>query len=350
MKNLLYLFAYLFLFISCEHKYNSSQFGLSVTGKVGEIMVVCDNGIWESDVKKHLDTNLTQFIMPYFPDVVTFELLHKTPHEFEKGNKRWRNLLFVSIDSELKDEFEIKKELDTWAVDQLLIKISAKDINSLLNLSKNYLQPVHDEYDTFEWKRILKRYENEDNKVVSKKVETNFGVKLSLPKGSKIVTSRKNFYRIEFPTETKPIEFDGGNGQMANFIQTGLLIYQYDFIDSSQFLLENLLKDRDTMLKYNVLHEVKDVYMGTQYADFIYPEGNFSANKNKNLKVYEMRGMFKFTGKTAFSTGGAFWSYHFINKRKKLICVSGYVDAPPTISWTLPLREIQAILKGVELL
>jgi hypothetical protein len=35
------------------------------------------------------------------------------------------------------------------------------------------------------------------------------------------------------------------------------MIYQYDFFDSSQFLLDNLLKARDTMLRYNVPHETK---------------------------------------------------------------------------------------------
>jgi hypothetical protein len=63
-----------------------------------------------------------------------------------------------------------------------------------------------------------------------------------------------------------------------------------------------------------------------------------------------MRGMFKFTGATKHGTGGAFWAYHFIHPtRKKVMCVSGYVDAPSMTSWTLPLREIQAILKSVEI-
>jgi hypothetical protein len=60
--------------------------------------------------------------------------------------------------------------------------------------------------------------------------------------------------------------------------------------------------------------------------------------------------MYVFTGKKVHSTGGAFWAFHFVHpKKKKLICVSGYVDAPATASWTHPLRELQAVLKSVEL-
>ena len=76
---------------------NFSNFN-TATGKVGEILVVTDKGVWDSDLKQCLDTNLTQWIMPYFPDVATFELFHKTPSHFEKGVKSYRNILFLKID------------------------------------------------------------------------------------------------------------------------------------------------------------------------------------------------------------------------------------------------------------
>ena len=81
MRYLIFVLLSCTLFLSAcdEQKYSG---GLVVTGKVGEILVVCDQGIWNSDLKKCLDTNLTQFIMPYFPDVATFELIHRTPTNF----------------------------------------------------------------------------------------------------------------------------------------------------------------------------------------------------------------------------------------------------------------------------
>ena len=332
---------------SCDRTFKKSEYGLSVTGKVGEILVVCDQGVWDSEVKNYLDTNITQFIMPYFPDVATFELIHRNPQAFETGNKRWRNLMFIEIDPKAKEN-KVTKEQDTWANGQLVVRIVAKSMNELVDLCKSSLQNVHEEFDQTEWKRILTRFKNENNPYTSNQIKENFGIDIVLPKGSIIVSKRKNFFRVEFPLDTKPLEFVGGNGQAANFIQSGLLIYQYDYNDSSQFELSSLLRDRDTMLKYNVPHEVKGVYMGTQYAKIVYPEGSFMWNEKENTYGYEMRGMFKFMGNTDFATGGAFWSYHVLNKNKKLVCVSGYLDAPPTISWILPLREIQAILKSIE--
>ena len=325
--------------------------GPTVTGKVGEILVVCENGLWESDIKKYLDTNLTQFIMPYFPDVATFELVHRSPSHFEEGVKRYRNTLMINIDpNHKKDKADINKRMDVWAVDQMVIEIIGRDYNQVLEACKVGLKAVHSEFDTMEWKRIMKHYKADENYYVQKDIKKQFGIDLALPEGAQIVTKRKNFYRIEFPVGSRPIEFVGSGTQEVGAVLSGVMIYQYDFTDSSQFLLENLLVARDTMLKYNVPHENEGMYMGTQYTKLVYPEGVEMTNYSESIKGFDMRGMFVFTGKPVYSTGGAFWAFHFVHpKKKKLMCISGYVDAPATSSWTQSLREIQAVLKSVEL-
>jgi hypothetical protein len=347
------IIAFVFLInSSCE--INTKRFsstGLTVTGNIGEILVVCDKAIWESEIKNHLDTNLTQWIMPYFPDVATFELVHKTPSHFDQGVKRFRNTLFITIDPKhSKKRADIQKRMNVWAHDQMVIDIIGKDFNQVLEGCKYGLKSVHAEYDYMEWKRILKNFKTNKSTNIQEKIAANFGITVALPEGARIVTKRTNFYRVEFPSGSRPIEFVGSGTQDVGTIFSGILIYQYDFKDSSQFLLENLLMARDTMLKYNVPHEIEGMYMGTQYTKLVYPEGNEMTNEKGTISGYEMRGMFVFTGKPIHATGGAFWAYHFVNKKtKKLVCVSGYVDAPSTTSWTHPLREIQAILKSVEL-
>jgi hypothetical protein len=337
---------------ACEstHASKSKTRQLEVTGKVGEILVVCDNAIWESSIKECLDSNLTQWIMPYFPDVATFELVHKTPEHFTQGVKRWRNTIFLTIDPSHKGEKgKIERREDVWAYGQLVVDVVGKDFNQLTETCQYGLDEVHEIFDDFEWKRLIKQFKRNNNEVIRGKVKENFGLDLVLPQNSKLVTTRKNFYRIEFPAGSRPIEFAGGGGQDAGTIFSGLMIYQFDYVDSSQLEIDQMLKDRDTMLKYNVPHEIDGLYMGTQYDKRIYPEANWIWNKDKTINGVEMRGMFLFTGASIHSTGGAFWSYHFIHpERKKVICLSGYVDAPPTTSWTHPLREIQAILRSVE--
>ena len=90
--------------------------------KVGEILVVCDQGVWNSDIKKYLDTNLTQFIMPYFPDVTTFELIHRKPERFEGAIKRHRNTLFLKLESSHKGGVKVKYNKVSWAKNQHVVE------------------------------------------------------------------------------------------------------------------------------------------------------------------------------------------------------------------------------------
>lgn len=353
MKTFIASAVLLLLFATGCGEFSSRSGYRTVTGKVGEILVVTEKGIWESDLRECLDSNLTQWIMPYFPDVATFELIHKTPAHFEKGVKRYRNILFLKIDPKFKgDKGKIVKHKDVWAKGQVVIDITAKDYDMLEKTCASGLDEVHDIYDKNSWKRLIKYFNTYNNKVVRAEITKQFGIDVALPARSKIVTKRKNFYRVEFPASSRPIEFEstGGSSQDAGTIFSGLMIYQYDFIDSTQFGFNQLLRDRDTMLKYNVPHEIDGLYMGTQYSELVYPEGNVAFSEDGKVKGYDLRGMFVFTGKPIHSTGGAFWEFHFKHpKRNKMMCLSGYLDAPPTTSWTHPLREIQAILRSVKI-
>ncbi len=349
---LIAIIAALFSFTQCDSiKPSSSKNGLHVTGNVGEIMVVCEAGIWNSDVKNYLDTGLTQFIMPFMPDVATFELVHRKPSRFEGSFKRFRNTLFVTIDPKhTGDKGKIELRKSVWAYGQTVVDIVAKDYPQLLETVKFGIGQVHDKFDKNEWTRIMERYQERPDLVIGSRLEKNFGVNMALPDGSKLVTNRTNFLRIEFPKTYRPIEF-GSEGVDAGGLHSGLLVYQYDYVDSTQMELERLLSARDIMLRVNVPSEIEGMYMGTQYVDYVYPEGNEESTADGKIKGFDMRGMYMFTGNGKAGTGGAFWAFHFVNhKTKKLVCVSGYLDAPPTTSWTQPLREIQAVLRSIEII
>ena len=336
-------------FLGCDEKTLS---GLNVTGKVGEILVVCDDVLWESPLKSELDTALTQFIMPYWPDVATFELIHRSPRKFEDAIKRHRNVLFLNIDSSFtgpKPLIESRK--DVWANRQLVIEITARNYEQLHAIWKDGLQEVHNRFDQASWNRIRKYFREKQSVYINDKLDKNFGIHIDLPDGSNIVTTQPNFFRIQLPNASRPIEFVGSGQQDVGAIYAGVMVYQYPFIDSTQFLLGNLLQARDTMLKYNVPHETSRLYMGTQYAELVYPESSKTINYNGSISGVEMRGMFVFKGKSIHTTGGVFWSFHFVNpKTQKVVCISGYVDAPSTTSWTHSLREIEAIWKSVTIL
>ena len=346
MRGIVFFLSVLFLtgLTSCD----DSQ--IYVTGKVGEILVVCDDAIWDSHIRNELDSGLTQFIMPYFPDVTTFELIHRNPRTFNGPIKRHRNILFLSVNPEDTDGI-VRYEENVWANRQTVIRLEGRDKNHLLQIVKSKIDKIHDQFDLKEWSRIRKYFAEQQDENINNKLATFFKIHLDLPYGSKIVAKRNNFFRIEIPEASRPIEFVGSGQQDVGTIYSGIMVYQYPFIDSSQLEFTPLMRARDTMLKYNVPHETYGLYMGTQYNEFVHPEYSMDLNYNGSIEGVEVRGMFVFKGRYKHSTGGAFWSFHFVHpKTNKILCISGYVDAPSTTSWTHALREIQAVWKSVTLL
>ena len=346
---LLKLFSTLFLTIhlsGCGEYFSSEVY---VTGKVGEVVVVCDDARWNSSFRSDLDSNLTRFIMPYFPEVATFEPIHYAKSNFVGAAKRHWNVLFLKIDPNHKgDKGKIQYRKGVWATNQLVIEVLAKDYQQLVETFNSGADEIHSKFEYEEWNRIRKHFGSKQNQAIDKQLKQNFSIHLDLPNASKIVSSRKNFYRIELPLASRPIEFVGESKQDLGAVFSGVMVYQYPYADSSQFAIDRILRARDTMLRYNVPHETPGLYMGTQYNDFVYPEYSESTNFSKSINGIEVRGMFEFKGRYRHSTGGAFWSFHFIHpKTEKIVCVSGYVDAPSTTSGTHAIREIQAIWKSV---
>ena len=131
----------------------------------------------------------------------------------------------------------------------------------------------------------------------------------------------------------------------------GILIYQYNYNSLEQLELKNLLERRDTILKYNVPHESEGYFMGTQYHKLVYPETNSALNYSENLDGVEMRGCFSLnTIIKKMALGVLFGHFILCIQKLKLICISGYVDAPSTTSWTHALREVQAVWKSTKAL
>lgn len=262
--------------------------------------------------------------------------------------KRFRNTLFLKIDPNYTgSKGKIERRNDVWAKGQVVIDVTGSDYNQLIEACRLGLGKVHEEFDDASWMRLLNNFKKYSGKSVNKAIQDNFGIDIVMPSGSKLVTKRPNFYRVQFPDASRPIEFVGVSEDVGA-VYSGVMIYQYKYTDSSQFDFNALLQARDTMLKYNAPSEIEGMYMGTQYNDFVYPEGN-NIKSIHNVEGYEIRGMFVFTGKQKFGTGGAFWAFHFNHPtRKKMMCISGYVDAPATTTWTHPLREVEAVLRSVK--
>jgi hypothetical protein len=334
--------------ISCDRTHIDGE--VLTTGPVGDINVVCDNNLWTEEIIEMLDTTISPLITPYFPEVSTFKLLQKTPQHFENGNKQLRNLLFITVDENFKeDKASIIVSLEKFATNQTLVRVVAGSLSQLKDaIATRFKLEVFPYFDNDEWKRLQNSNSKINNKDINIELSKNFGIELDVPQGSKLVTSRANFYRVEFPVEAKGMDTQGERG--INIIsQSGVLIYQYPVLGDSSMTMKSLLMARDTMIRYNVPHEIDGMYMATQYARIVAPEMYDFINYTGSISGKEIRGMFKFIDEQKEPyTGGAFWEFHFLHpSRKTVVCISGYLDAPSNTSWIFQLRRLQAVIKSV---
>lgn len=320
-------------------------------GKAGELVVVAENTIFLDEIATLLDTVFGELILPYYPPQPKFEIKHITPEKFEKGFHRIRNLLFLELvdDENQAPSCVIKK--DYYANSQLVTVIKAPTMDGLVAELLKQAPELVEKYETIEWKREYYRHKKDNNTVLKSQLAKQFGITLELPKLARYESNKSgNYAHIIFPQRSRQMDLmtDGGaGGSKANFIQSGIMIWKIPYVKSDQFTPEYLMRARDTLLKYNALHDFPGVYMGTQDHPAVLPVHSYI--KIGDVEGYEFRGLYKFTGRLEPS-GGKFWSFHFIHpSRNEIIAVSGYLDAPPTMSAALDLRKIQAVIYSLKL-
>ena len=86
----------------------------------------------------------------------------------------------------------------------------------------------------------MDRHKERANRFLNDEIKKQFGISLALPQGSKVVWRKQNFYRIELPNSAKPIEFVGTGSTDPGLIFRGIMVYQYNYEDTTQLTFEAL--------------------------------------------------------------------------------------------------------------
>ena len=320
-------------------------------GKPGRLMVVAENGFFTKEIAHLFDSIFAKEVRPYYPKHPYFEIYLRTPKEFKENSRRLRNVVRLNIsESTPKGKPRMVVRKNYFAQTQMYTDVYAHDINEMYSFLEEELFSLFRLYDTQEWKREFYRHSKKKNKGVNKRLSKKFGINLELPDKFRYESVDNQYGIILLPDRSRQMEMKVGdaiNSQKANFIQSGVMIWQYPYKDSSQMKPPYLMKLRDTILKYHAEHEMPGVYMGTQDHPAVIPE--YERFKINGIEGYQFRGLFKFTGAMEPS-GGKFWSFHFKHpKRETIVVISGYIDAPPTMSISFDLNRIRAIIYSLKI-
>lgn len=320
------------------------------TGQAGRLMVVADNTVYTDEVKELIESFFAEPIRPYYPYTPHFEVYNRTMSEFKSLSTRLRNVIELIIDENVEKGNPTMHVFENYyAKTQLYTKLKAHDMQDLYKLILNEIDWLFETYERQEWRREYFRHRANKNTTTRERLHKKFGIDLVLPDKFSYESIDNNYAIIMFPDKSRQMDLKTtgiGSTSKVNFIQTGVMIWQYPFRDSSQLEEENLLRMRDTILKKYAKHEIKGVYMGTQYHPAAMPL--FDKLRIGELEGYQSRGLFKFTGRMEPS-GGRFWAYQFKHPtRNTIVALSGYIEAPPTISVKIDINKIKAVLYSVK--
>lgn len=300
------LLATLVSFTSCNQQKGGSVLP-GITGKLGEIYVIIDKPLWDSEIG---DTIRNIFTQPYpmLPQTEPmFKLMSISYSNFSRAFQRHRNLIVVNV---VPDQTETKTEVryDVWATPQITINVSgpnAHDIATTLYEKQKTLVAYVEQAELDRQSSNAIRYEDGSLREIA---ERKFGVRIFIPQG---------YRSLPTPADADFLWYSNRN----TYVDQGIFIYTFPFTSDSTFTVKYLVNKRNDFLKKYVPGAVDNSWMIT--SPVVTPMLEI---KNFKGQTYgEMRGLWEVENDFM---GGPFISRSYVdNDRQRIVVVEGYVYA-----------------------
>ena len=128
-------------FTACSDKKMSLK--PSVTGKAGEVIVVCDKDDWEGEIGTSI-RNIIAIDYPMLPQKEPlFTLVNINESAFSDIFKSHRNIILIKIDSRKEGEAKLIHQKDVWARPQTIVTISRSEERRVGKECRSRWSPYH---------------------------------------------------------------------------------------------------------------------------------------------------------------------------------------------------------------
>ena len=324
------------LFVSND--YNQKLYKPNSTEDLGEILVVTEKINWENEIGQSLKTNFENLVtttpLPYEKE---FKLDFIDPKGLIKNIKKHNCILELKIDKRIKNTTSLPEPIfDQWANGQIIIKIKFNNQKSAVNFIESNASQLKQVINDFYYSKIIKNYSFKGpiNEMLKKK----YAFQLALPDSMKTNRSISNLIWLSQLTTEKD---EVGEHEK----QQGIIIYEYDYKDTSQFGLNKQIFLRDSLFKKHIINKSKGTFMTTRKEE---NSGNFSHHSFININgeyIVEWAGLWRVDND---KMGGPFVSVSRLNPSKtKIITIEGYVYAPNFNKGDL-IRELKAVIYSLK--
>lgn len=319
------------MMVGCKAMH-SIQTGENATGKPYELVVVCAQQAWLSELGDTLQSILKQPVveLPIYEPM--FDVMRILPNNFKSLTERHRNILVVNVSPDIKEPAMVVK-YDATAKPQIYVVAQGPDNHSLA-------QYISDNRDNLLY--VLEKAER-DRKVnyaytypspsLTPLVEQTFSIKMPIPDDYALRTKSDDMVWIsqEFPTSSE-----------------GFFIYKYPYEGIESLKLDALIKARNRFAS-RIPGPREGSYMTTVSKVVDETGENYIPTKPdyKTIKIGEqpwivMNGLWEVEN---YYMGGPFVSYTTVNKTtNEVITIDCYVYHPKKPQKRNMLRDLQHLV------
>ena len=319
------------MMVGCKAMH-SIQTGENATGKPYELVVVCAQQAWLSELGDTLQSILKQPVaeLPIYEPM--FDVMRILPNNFKSLTERHRNILVVNVSPDIKEPAMVVK-YDATAKPQIYVVAQGPDNHSLA-------QYISDNRDNLLY--VLEKAER-DRKVnyaytypspsLTPLVEQTFSIKMPIPDDYALRTKSDDMVWIsqEFPTSSE-----------------GFFIYKYPYEGIESLKLDALIKARNRFAS-RIPGPREGSYMTTVRKVVDETGENYIPTKPdyKTIKIGEqpwivMNGLWEVEN---YYMGGPFVSYTTVNKAtNEVITIDCYVYHPKKPQKRNLLRDLQHLV------
>ncbi len=329
MKKLFLTLVSAIVLVACESD-GPTLFKPSSSGLPYEVLVVCDDAMWEAPAGRALydvlDTDIPAIPQPER----SFRISHTTPAGFSNLLKPFRNIIKIEVDEQRYTQTKFKFTRDVYSSPQVIFTIQSPSEKELQEYIQTKGQTIIDFFTSTEMNRELKRLEkpNAHNARFLDSLRTKFGCEMYVPIELQNIKSGKDFIWVS-------------DMQSVSSVILSFVVYSYPYTDVSNFTLENFLQKRDSIMRANIPGGRPNSYMKTEHDYVAMKETEF-----RERYMQEVRGLWSMEND---AMGGPFVSHSVVDEvNNKVIVAEAFVYAASRKKGDL-IRKLEAALFSLRL-
>lgn len=297
----------------------------NVSGKAGEVVLVLDKSLWEGDLGSELRFTLGGNC-PYLAQrEPLYSLANVTPVGFVDMFKVHRNIIIFNLSPKVENEGVIYRN-DVWASPQCVMQVNAKDAQGALQVLKDNTERILSTLEQAERDRIIANSKLYEDVSIAMNVKEVFGGSPHFPSGYKLKKKTDDFVWVSDDKQ---------------YSTQGIFIYRYPAAAKENFTAENIIANRNSILKKNVPGKFDNTWMTT--SNYIPPTVEFIRFRGRQFA--QTRGFWEVHNDFM---GGPFVSHSFYSQDGKEIIVAEAFVYAPKYDKRQYLRQVESIIYSFE--